>query len=154
MASLERTGGSAATSLAARDPDELYELLAIRARTIVADPDQAGNPALSAEYDAALMGPLDDLRAWGQRFFTRFNADAYALVCGAGDAAERKKILDAFGVSREAVAGAMVTLIVGNLGLAPAIATVVVALVLRLFFEDSYKAMCDVWGQKVEKPAA
>lgn len=43
-------------------------------------------------------------------------------------------------------------LLVANLAMAPAAATVVAALVLRLFFKPAYGAMCEVWRTKL--PAA
>jgi hypothetical protein len=43
----------------------------------------------------------------------------------------------------------IVGILVTSLGLAPAIAAVVGALIIRFFFENGYEAMCEVWQGKV-----
>jgi hypothetical protein len=57
--------------------------------------------------------------------------------------------VDAFGIGGEAVATALAAVMVTSLGLAPAVAAVVAALAIKLFFRPAHGAMCDVWKGKL-----
>ena len=151
MADLMSTAQPAVSDLLQSDEGQLYEQLGIRVQAIRRDPSLSGSFSPAVTYDAAAMGPLDDLRDFGQRFFERFQEQAYNLVCGTGqeDSDERKSVIDAFGISKEAVAAALAGLLVAQLAMAPAVAAVVAALVIRLCFRPAYGAMCDVWKTKV-----
>lgn len=146
---------SAIEDLLASDEAQLFEELAIRNRAMVKDPSVAGSYNPSVSYNAALMGPMDDLRNFGRRFFNKVNKDCYQLVCGSGDAdKERQKLLDAFKLGKAEVAAVMAALFVAYLSVAPAIAAVLAALVVKLFFKNAHEAMCEVWSGKLEtKPA-
>lgn len=152
MSQLEQAAAPVVADLSQLEDDQLYQQLALRVRTLEDDYQRAGELQLDVSYQPDLMGPLDDLADFGRRFFERFNRDAYNLVCSADDAAERQKVRQAFGLGREAVGGAIVALLITHLALAPAVATVVAALIVRLFLENSYEAMCSVWGDRL--PAA
>jgi Flp pilus assembly protein TadB len=149
MATFEATAAPAVASLQERQDAELYQELALRVKGVYHNPASAGDVDAVVEYDAALMGPLDDLQEWGRRFFNRFIPDAYNLVCGASDAGEREKVQQAFSIGPEAVGGAIAGVIVAQFGLAPAAAAVVAALIMRLFFRNAYNAMCEVWKEKL-----
>jgi uncharacterized membrane protein YdfJ with MMPL/SSD domain len=133
------------------DPDQLYAELGLRQKAILADPRQAAMFETTATYDADFAGPLDALKDFGRRFFNRFSNDAYALVCGADqeNSEERKKLLDAFGGGQTAFAAALTAALMSWFGWAPAIAAVMAALIVKLFFKNAYIAMCAVWKQRL-----
>lgn len=151
MSDLADQAKPAVTKLLESDPEQLFEELGIRATAVGKDPALAGSFDPTVTYDAALLGPMDDLRHFGKKFFERWSAQSYNLVCGGGleDQNERKRLLDAFGLGRDSVAAFLAALLVVHLGLAPALAAVVAALVLRLFFRPGYEAMCAVWKEKL-----
>ena len=151
MADLKSSAQPAVSDLLQSDESQLYEQLGIRVQAIRRDPSISGSFAPQVTYDAAAMGPLDDLRDFGQRFFERFQGQAYNLICGTGqeDSDERKGVLDAFGIGKEEVAAAIAAVLVAQLAIVPAVASVVAALVVRLCFRPAYGAMCDVWKTKV-----
>jgi hypothetical protein len=147
MSEFENLATPAIQKLEQSEPDQLYAELGFRLKAILNEPAEAGKFEMTATYDAEFAGPLDVLREIGQRFFARVSRDAYALVCGADqqNADERKKVLEAFDLGGTAVAAALVAAFVGTFGWAPAVATVVAALIMRLFFKNAYIATCEVW---------
>jgi len=135
------------------DEDQLYTELGARLETLRRDASVAGSfsPTLTEP-----LGPADDLRLLGQRFFARIGTEAYGVVCGGqdGDTEEHQQLLTAFSIGTDAVATALVAVLVASLGLAPAIAAVVAAIVVKVFYRAAYGAMCDVWKQKVSEQKA
>jgi hypothetical protein len=131
--------------------DELFEKLGVRLKAREQDPALVGSFSADPPYDADLMGPLDDMRAFGRLFFKKLNSDCYAIVCGseATNTEERKNLLASFGLGKTEVAAALAALLVSQLALAPAIATVVAALIVRLVFRNAHAAMCEVWKSKI-----
>ena len=131
-------------------PVDLYLELGKRLRAIET------NPAVAGSFDPRIpdlegLGPVDDLRAFGEKFFPKVSRSSYALVCGKGsaDAADRQRVIDAFRIGSDAVGAAIAALLVSSLGLAPAIAVVVGALIVKLFLENAYTAGCELWEQKL-----
>jgi len=133
------------------DPDQLFTELGLRQKAIQFDPSQAGLYQTTTMYDAPMMGPLDALREWGKNFFDRFSKDVYGLVCGSDkeDTEERKKLQQAFGLGDAAFATALTAALMSWFGWAPAIAAVVAALVVKLFFKNAYLSMCEVWKKRL-----
>jgi uncharacterized membrane protein YdfJ with MMPL/SSD domain len=129
------------------EPDQLFTELGLRQKAIEADPTQAGLFETTATYDAAFAGPLDLLKEFGQAFFDRVNKDLCSLLCGNDKrfAPDREKLVAALGLGDVAFAGALTSVLVSSFGWAPAIATVVAALVVKLFFRNAVTAMCTVW---------
>lgn len=153
MTDIKDDAQSALEKLLQSDPDQLYAELGLRQKAIQADPNQAGMFETTATYDAEFAGPLDALKDFGRRFFNRFSNDAYSLVCGTDqeNSQERKNLLDAFGGGPTAFAAALTAALMSWFGWAPAIAAVVAALIVKLFFKNAYGAMCDVWKQRLPK---
>jgi hypothetical protein len=151
MPELDELALPAAKQLLQSDEDQLYEELGIRQKAILRDPGLAGSFSPEASYNAVLMGPMDDLRNFGKLFFSRLNRDCYDLICGGqqADAKEREKVAKAFGLGKTEVAAAIAGVIVAHFAIAPAIAAVVAALVVKLFFRNAQEAMCQVWKQKL-----
>jgi uncharacterized membrane protein YdfJ with MMPL/SSD domain len=151
MADMRNQAQPALEKLLQSDPDQLYAELGLRQKAIQVDPQQAAMFETTATYDAAFAGPLDVLKDFGRKFFNRFSKDAYALVCGTDqqNSEERKKIVEAFGGGQVAVASALTAALMSWFGWAPAIAAVIAALIVKLFFKNAHTAMCDVWKQRL-----
>jgi hypothetical protein len=139
---------SAVTDLLEADEDQLYEQLGIRAQALASAPQLAGDFAPPVTYDQVAMGPLDAVRDFGKRLFNRWNREAYNLVC-ADDDADRTELLNAIGVGEAAAAAALAGFIVTNLGIAPAVAAVIAAIVVKRFFRPAYDEFCEVWKEKL-----
>jgi hypothetical protein len=153
MAHLDQLAKPAVEELLDSDENQLYEELGIRRHAIISDPSQAGSFQSTATYDAALAGPLDELRAFGRSFFNRVSKDIYDLVCGTGDDSkkERQTLLEAFGGGRTTFAAVLASLLVSYFAWAPAIAAVLAALVVKLFFNNAYTVACELWSQKLSR---
>lgn len=136
MSVLSEEAAPAVALLLASDESQLYEELGIRAAAIERQPEIAGSFAPPVTYDAAAMGPLDSVRDVGRRIFRLWEASAYGLACGtdASDKEDRQSLTDAFGGKSTTVAALMAALLVSHFGMAPAIAAVIAAIVVRRFF--------------------
>jgi hypothetical protein len=153
MADLASKARAGTDKLLAQDENQLYAELGRRLTAMQA------NPAFSASFAPELplglesQGATEDLKAFGQRFFARVNVQAFQMICGkdAPTIEDREKVIDAFGVGKDAVAAAVAALLVSQLGIAPAIASVVAALIIRVFFKPVYDSMCETW--KGHQPA-
>jgi hypothetical protein len=146
MADIETQARSATDKLLPADVGALYVELGKRLREVRRNPGSSSAFDMTAESALETMGG-DQLREFGRQFFNRMNKQAYALMCGADsqNSSERDSLLKAFGFGKDAVAPALTALLVVQLGLAPAIATVLAVLAVKLFFEPGYDAMCDAW---------
>lgn len=151
MADLATEARPAVDALLKNDEDELYLALGSRLRAIQQEPSLSGTFAPDIPAGLEALGAVDDIKDFGRRFFKRVNSQAYQLICGTGaeNTEERERVIDAFGIGEEAVAPAIAALLVVHLGLAPAVAAVVAALIIRLFFRNAFAAMCEVWQEKL-----
>lgn len=141
------------TDLLSQSESQLYIELAQRIEAIKRNPDISG--AFEPNFTRLeSLGPIDDIEDFGRRFFERISIQAYALMCGkeVDNVADRDNILKAFLGGKEIVAGTLTTLLIINLGIAPAIAPVLSALLIKLFFNSAYEVMCEMWGEQVHKP--
>jgi hypothetical protein len=151
MADLSKQAEPAVEKLLKADERQLYEQLGIRAKAMATDPSKSGDFAPEVTYDAAQMGLKEDVLAFGQRLFKRWNVQAYEVICGAEAAQqERSQLMNAFGVSEVTVAAVVASLLVSSLGLAPAVAAVIAALVIKRFFRPVYEEFCATWKKSLE----
>lgn len=132
----------------ALNDDALIAEIGRRSMLLSAEPDLdvAGvEPAMSM----AAFGAEGILKALGQRVLRRLNHELHALICGQSpdDEAERTRILDALGVGGSALAGVLIQLLVGTFGMAPAIATVFAAFLIRRVLRPTLEETCAVWGE-------
>lgn len=148
MTEPESQAAAAVTVLLKADEDQLFAELGIRARALAADPAVAGSFDPDVTFEEAQMGALDDVAAFGRRLFKRWQRELRALVCGddPDDRADRGKLLGALGVGETAVAAYLATLMVSSLGIAPAIAAVVAAIVIKRFFKPALGEFCQAWA--------
>jgi hypothetical protein len=141
----------ATDQLMREDEDKLYLELGRRLRAMQQVPSLGGSFSPSIDTGLEPLGPAEDLEKFAHRFFDRINIQAYNLVCGkeAEDTEERQRVIDAFDIGKDAVAAAVAGLLIIQIGMAPAIAPVVAAIIIRLFFKPALGAMCDVWKEKL-----
>lgn len=130
---------------------QLLEQLGMHAAVVTRDLTKAGelHPNIVAA-DVKMMGIKDDLKALGTRVLRRWNRSAYDLLCGTDpdDAATQQEIKKALGLGEAAVIGALATALVG-IGLMPALAPIVAAILVKKFFRPAYGEFCAVWKGKL-----
>ena len=153
MNDISRQAEPVIKNLLQSDLDQLYAELGMRAKTIATDITAAGKLDPEAKYDVETMGPLDGLKRFGVRIFKRWNREAYELICGKNteDEQDRQKLAKAIGLGDVAVASALTGLLVSSFGLAPAIATVLAALVVKRFFRPAHEEFCEVWKESLSE---
>jgi hypothetical protein len=151
MSSLAQKAEPALEALLDYNEDRLFSELGMRLKAVQKDPANSSQFDLAPDKSIEALGLAEDIRAFGRKYFARVNAQVYSLVCGsdADETEERNKLMEAFGVGADAVGPALAALLVAQLGLAPAIAAVVAALAIRLFFKPAHEAMCETWKEKL-----
>jgi hypothetical protein len=156
MSNLNAQAEAAVASLIESDESQLYEQLGIRSRAIEQNPAVAGSFDPLVTFDAAAMGPIEDVRNLGKRIFRRWENEAFGLACGKrpDEAADRKAIGEAFGIGVTTVAALITTALVNAFGLAPAIAAVIAAIIVKRFFRPAYQEFCEFWGERLSAEAS
>jgi hypothetical protein len=151
VSSLDDLAQPAVQKLLRADEDQLYEQLGLRLKALTIDPATAGSFDPAVAYDAAQMGVKEDILALGKRIFERWNREAYLLLCGTGadEKQDRARVLQSFGLGEVAVAATLAGLLVTYLGLAPALAGVIAAIVCKRFFRPAYEEFCGAWAKAV-----
>jgi hypothetical protein len=138
----------AVTPLLSEPEDELLAELGIRARALSRHPAAAGSYNPDVRYNEVWMGDLDDVRAFGGRLYERWERELHDVVCGehpgAGDA--RKALGEPIGDGEPPFAAYLAILIVSGLGIAPALASVAAAIVVRRFASSSLDELCRAWS--------
>jgi hypothetical protein len=130
----------------------LYLELGKRLQAVRRDPGLSGSFDLKLDSAPEAYGLADDLINFADRFLKRLNEQAFSVVCGseATDVRDRQDLVNAFGLGKEAVAGALAALLVSQLFIAPVIAVVAAPIIVKLLFQPTHAAMCDVWRAKME----
>lgn len=138
--------------LKARD-DQLFIELGLRDKAIAVDPSVGDQYDPDITYDADFAGPMDALKEFGQRYFDKVNKQVYELVCGDTKESQQElgKLREAFGFDKTTFAAMLAGVLVSSLGWAPAIAAVVAALVVKLFFRPGYDLACQMWKENLSK---
>lgn len=151
MTTLSTQAETAAKKLLMADETQLLEQLGMRATAIREDPAKAGAFDPQLVYSAAEMGLKEDVLDLGQRIFRRWHKEVFRLVCGGGaeNEKDREELKKAFGVSDVAVAASLSALLITSLNIAPAIAVVVAALVVKRFFRPAQEEFCATWKKHV-----
>jgi hypothetical protein len=152
MSNLEKTALPAVESLLDAAPDELFAELELRRRLIVEQPRTAGSFEAATEYRSVVDLPVAQLAEFGRRFFARFSRDMHELVCGAdpSNAQVRTDLRSAL-TSKPTFAAALACVLVSHFGTAPALAAVLAALVVRLFFDNALHVLCEMWSESLSK---
>jgi hypothetical protein len=127
---------------------QLYAELGRRSQLLQSEPEVLSDFDLRS---VQAQGAADDLIKAGERFFNRLSIQAYGVLCGEGpqDQAERQELIEAFAKGQQGIAAAIAGLLVANLAIAPAIATVVATLIVRKVAITAYETMCELWGKSL-----
>jgi hypothetical protein len=138
-------------NLEALTDDDLYQVLTLRVRAIEAEPNRSGDFSLQTPK---LMGVSEDLVNFGRKFFNRLQHNAYELLCGKDDDYKdlRNQVNEALSSSITAATGVIAAALVSTIGLAPAIAAVIAAILLRLVGKTTLQATCALWTEKLPQP--
>ena len=133
------------------EDDQLFAQLGIRASAMTQDPSIAGSFTPDAVFDGTSMGPLDAVKELGRRLFKRWNVEAYKLLCGddPSDEKARTEIKNALSLGDAAFGAAVASALISTFGLAPAVATVVGALLVKRFFKPAHEEVCALWKTKL-----
>lgn len=153
MQAVEKKAEVDLKKLLGADEHTLLEELGMRLKAAKAGVAGAADYDPTLVYDVQEMGPLDDLRELGRRLFRRFTRELHTLVCGAEaeNKADRESIIKALGFGSIAVAGAITAVLVSTFAMAPAVATVVAALVVKRIIEPAGNTICDFWDDQLKK---
>ena len=154
MNTLVRMAAVESDSLVTSDVDGLYEELGRRITAIERVPSIAGS--FKPAFDLPDLPSPADLVRLGKRCFNRLSGEAYKLTCSDDpDYQEQRKLIDdAYDKGEKAVQAALAAALISGVGIAPAIATVVAAIAIGLFFQTTRHAMCDAWKAKLPQPAS
>lgn len=150
MAELKDEALQAVQALEDADDEELYRQLGLRIKAIERDPAVAGQ----FSPPRALLEPMGltvgDVVAAGRKAFAQLSQAGYGLLCGGGQAQGGyfDNLVATLGTNRAAVTAGLATLLIAQLGLAPAIAGVVAALAIGRAAPASLQALCTGWAKK------
>lgn len=141
-----------ANDLVDYDEAALIEQLGIRAKMLQQDPSFAGDLAPELNYDAKFLGPLDSAKALGLKILDRWNKELFEITCGSSsdDKEDRTKILNALTLGEGAAIAALIPVLAG-LGLAPTLAAVLAAIIVKRFFGSAVETICESWKQQLSK---
>jgi len=139
-------------SLKGKTEDQLYAQLGMRDKAIEKDPSKGESYNPTVIFDGTTMGLKDDIVDFGKQLFKTYQLQAYNLACGADKSndSDRKDLMNAFGLGDATFAAAIATVLVAQVGIAPAIASVVGVLVIKLFFRPTYEQFCKAWSKSVK----
>lgn len=128
------------------------DLIGKEAKDALAEIGAADGP-FGYPADGATPFGVKDLREIGVRIADRVERELHDVVCGNSeqDAAERLSIQKAFGLSDAVLSGALVTVLVG-LGLSPAIAIAIAALLIKRVFHPAGEELCAFWAKRLSRP--
>jgi hypothetical protein len=143
-----REAERAVTPLLTEPEDELFAELGIRALALSRHPAAAGSFDPDVRYNEIWMGDLDDVTAFGRRLYDRWDRALHEVLCGnhPDRDARQQASDDALGVGEPAFAAYLTMLVVSNLGIAPALASVAAVIVVKRFFSPSLDHLCQTWA--------
>lgn len=135
------------------DEETLESELGLRLKANADAPSLANASVDKFQMDAANLGLADDFSELGSRLWRRLQRELYHVICGAdpGDNDDRAKIKEALGIDTDdAIVAAIAGVLASSFGLAPAIAGLVAALVLKRLIKPSGEELCIFWKGKLQ----
>lgn len=86
----------------------------------------------------------------GQKVFNQVNAEAYKILCTPlGDESTREALDKALEENYTKAAGMLAPVLVSNLGLAPAVAAIIAALIIKRISKDISGGICSTWEKSL-----
>jgi hypothetical protein len=135
------------------DDEELYRQLGLRIKAMERDPSIAGQFAPPKSLVEPMGVSLGDVIGAGRQAFARLSKAGFGLLCSGGQGSRFDAFVATLGTSRMAVTAGLATLLVAQIGIAPAIAGVVAALAIGKAAPASVEAICAAWALKAGFPA-
>ena len=127
---------SAVQSFKGADLKSLYGRLGAYTEQFQSTPEAFAAPDAKITLQGQIAGgAMDEMVDLGKRVSAQCSKKLYAVTCDAGaeNAEARKSILDALGLkSTDALAASLTSVLVGSLGVAPAIAVVIAVILARV----------------------
>ena len=141
------------------DDNQLFLHLGMSSESASEDLEQQTRSASIDSIDLSVYeitrGNVDILN-FGQRLFTRLNKASYELLCKDqfDDGETLKKLNEALKDSTAKAAGVLAPVLVANLGLTPAIAAIIAALVVKTLSKAIADEICSTWKNSLEASAS
>ncbi len=148
MPELMESALQAAQELEDTDDDELYRQLGLRISAIQRDPTIAGQFAPPRSMLEPKGIALGDMVEAGRKAFSTLSRAGYGLVCSGMQGGRFDAFIATLGGNRMTITAGLATLLVAQVGFAPAIAGVVAALAIGKVAPASVEALCTAWAKK------
>ncbi len=129
--------------------DELYIELGRRAGAASIKPSLVAMFEPTELVAVETLGPLEDVREFGRRFFRKASRRAYDIVCGTDESEESIVVRRAFAQGKQAAAAALAAVMVASIGVLPAVAAAVAALIVTTVGDSASEALCEMWGERL-----
>jgi hypothetical protein len=132
---------------------DLLRQLGARTEAIRKNREVAGRVELLPEPTVMAESAVTDVVfTVGKRIFRRVSREMYSLVCGDenGDAEDRKRVLATIGMDDAALASTITAILMSSFGMAPALATVAGALLVKRVFQPSGEEVCAYWKEHLD----
>lgn len=142
--------GKTIESLLDYDEKAMCKEIALRAAAVRADAAVSGQLNPQVFEDPKHLGITDDLVELGGRIFRRIERELHGMLCSADGKKDRESIVKSLG-GDAALGAALYALLTASLGLAPAVATVVAALLIKRIFKPAGEEFCDFWAKELKK---
>jgi hypothetical protein len=144
-------GKAIATMVNSYDEEALIKQLAMRVEATKENPAVAGSYDPAVAYDFEHAGLSDSLLDLGGRILHRWERELYGVVCGDAkeDAADRNSILTKI-AGDDIALGAAVGGVLISLGVGPAVAVVVAALVIKRIIHPAGNEVCKMWSERLK----
>ncbi len=135
-----------------QDEEELYRLLGTRLTMIEQNPEVAGYFTPPASFAAPMGFAVSDLVALGRRAFGSVGKMGYEVVCGGADTpagGHMQQLMSTIGNDPVKLATVMTTVLVTTMGITPAVAGVVAAIIIGKVAPQTLEGLCTVWQKKI-----
>jgi hypothetical protein len=149
VADIMAAAQAAVGDLESSSEDDLYRLLAIRLKAMERDPQRMAS--FAPKIQAAELGiAAVDLVKLGRTAFGQLAGVAGAVICApdAPQGSHLQRLLATFGTDVGKISAAIATVLIGQLAMAPAVATIVATLVVGKIAPTSVDALCRALKQK------
>ena len=109
------------------------------------------------EIDSDMMEVSTKSKAlieFGKRFASKFNLEAYDLLCGnpfEDDGESMQKLENALEKGTNQAAGVLAPVLIAQLGLAPAVAAIIATLIVKKLAKVTGETICEMWQESFKE---